>query len=142
MKSMHASVIECGEEFTGKAIVAHVGNGALDPSFIPWMSHASCIHMKVARLRVLEKGRHDTWSERVRLDDDGFGVIRNQDAEDAAEELPGGFAGFDSAGRRFFENGIDKPIARENRGKNPSAKVPTPREQRESEPPDPAGVDL
>src|SRR5205807_7748801 len=81
--------------------------------------------------------------ERIRLDDDGLSVIRNQDFKNALEELPGSFASLYRAWGRFFESGIHKAIARAHGGKDPGTKAPTlPGEQGESEPAYPAGVHL
>lgn len=64
--------------------------------------------MKVACLGVLEKRWRDPRRERIRINDDRLGVIRNQDLEEAAEEFPGSFARLNRARGRFFEGGYTK----------------------------------
>ena len=143
MTRMHARVVQRGQYLAGKAVIAHAGNRSLDLSFIPRMPHTGRVHMKLARLRVLEKCRRDVRGERIRLHDNGLGVVGNQHTENAPEELPSRFAGLDGTRRGFFESGIDKPIAGEDGGKDPGPKTPTLLgAQRKSEPAHPARIHL
>src|SRR6185295_7748493 len=84
--------------------------------------------------------RRDARGERIRRGDDGAGVIRNQDLEDAADEGPRRLAGFYGARRRLLERRIDKPIPRADGGEDPRPKSPL--LARERQPPDPARIDL
>ena len=106
-----ARVVERGQDFAGKAVVADAGHGAFDAPFVAGMPHARGIDVKVARLRVLEKRRRDARRQRIGLDDDRLGVIRDQDVEDAAEKLPRRLARLDGACRRFLEGRIHKAVA-------------------------------
>ncbi len=81
--------------------------------------------MKPTRLRVLEKRRRDARGERILLHDNRLGVIGNQHQENATEKLPSRFTRLDRARGGFLEGGIDKPVARANRGKDPGPKTPT-----------------
>ena len=67
--------------------------------------------------------QRDVRGQRIRLHDNGFAIVRNEDTKNPAEELPGSFAGFDGARGGFLERGIDEPIARENGGKDPGTKM-------------------
>ena len=67
--------------------------------------------MKAARLRVLEEGRRDARREGIGVDDDGLGVIGNEDAEDATEKRPRRFARLDRARGRLLEGRIDEAVA-------------------------------
>ena len=124
-RPQRARVVERRQHFAGEAVVADAGHGALDAPFVAGMPHARRIDVKVPRLRVLEKRRRDARRERIGGDDDRLRVIRNQDPEDAAEKLPGGFTRLDGARRRFLEGGIDEAVARAHRREDPRAK-PTP----------------
>jgi hypothetical protein len=61
--------------------------------------------MKVACLRVFEKGGCDPRRQRVGANDDRLRVIRDQDLEDAAEKLPGRFTRLDRSRRRSSKAG-------------------------------------
>ena len=74
------------------------------------MPDARGVDMKIPSLRVLEKRRRDPRRERIRIDDDRLGVIRNQDVEEAVEEFPRGFARLNRARGRFLEGGIHETI--------------------------------
>src|SRR6202047_1007568 len=125
MTGMHARIVQRGQYLAGKAVIAHGGNRSLDPSFIPRMPHTGRVHMKLPRLRVLEECRRDVRGERIRLHDNGLGVVGNQHTENATVELPSSFAGLDSTRRGFFDSGIDKAIAGEDGCKDPGTKTPT-----------------
>lgn len=122
---VRAGLLQRGQDLAGKTVIADGGHGSLDPCFIPGMPHTSRVHLKTAHLRVLEKRQRHVRRERIRLGNDGLGVIGNENFENALKELPGGFAGLDGAHGGFFESGIHKPIARAHGGKDPSAKAPT-----------------
>src|SRR5205814_4896249 len=78
--------------------------------------------------------------ERIRRRDDGAGVIRNEDLEDAAEEDPRGLARLNGARRGLVERRIDKPIPRPDGREDPRAKAALLAGERQ--PADPARVDL
>src|SRR5689334_22205053 len=88
------------ERLAGEAVVAHRLHGPLDPRLVARAAHPGRVDVKTARLRVLEEGGHDAWNERVRRLHDALGVVDDEDVEDAAEELPGRFAGSDRGARR------------------------------------------
>jgi len=106
-----ARVVEGGQHFTGEAVVPDTGNGPFDPAFVTRMPDARRVDVKVPRLRVLEKRRGDARGERIGGDDEGLGVIRNEDFENATKEFPRRFTRLDGARRRFFEGGIDEAVA-------------------------------
>ncbi len=58
--------------------------------------------------------------------DDGLGVVRQERAEDPAEEDPGCLAGFDRRGRRLAEARVDEAMARADRGEDPGTEAPPP----------------
>src|SRR4026208_1808780 len=89
-----ASFFEGREYFTGKAVIAYAGYGALDPSFVTRRPHARRVDVKVPGVGIVEKGRRDAGRQGIGIDDDGLGVIRDDHFEDAAEEVPRGLAGF------------------------------------------------
>ena len=101
------------------------GRGFVQVASLQATLHAGRVHLKAARLHVLQKCLSHVRRERIRLDDDGLSVIRNQDFKNALEELPGSFASLDRAWGRFFESGIHKAIARAHGGKDPGTKAPT-----------------
>ena len=140
MRGMRPRVFERGEDLAGKAIVADGLDGPLDAAFVARMPDAGRIDVKGARLRVLEKRGREPWRERVRLGDDGRRVIRNEDLEDATEEVPRGFTGVDGPRCRLLEGRIDKAVARADRGENPRTETPLVPNQRE--PADPPGIEL
>src|SRR5437870_5383952 len=109
---MAARVVDRREDFAREAIVPDTRYGPFDAPFIPRMPDARCVDLKIPGLRVLEKRRRDPRRERVWIDDDRFGVIRNKDRKHAAEKLPGGFAGLNRPRGRFLERRIHKPVAR------------------------------
>src|SRR5688572_26285101 len=105
------------------------------------MPHPRGVDVKMPRLRVLEKAGRDARRQRIGLEDDRLGVIRNDDVEHATKKLPGRFTRLNCARGRFFEAGIDEAVAGAHRGKDEGAKATLlPLGQRE--PPDPARIDL
>ncbi|MCA1563386.1 MAG: hypothetical protein LC804_25085 [Acidobacteria bacterium] len=105
------------------------------------MPHAGRVDVKVARLRVLEKRGRDARREWIRVDDDRLGVVRDEDFENPAKEIPRGLARLDRPRGRLLESGIDEAMPRADRREDPRAKPPTlPLGQRE--PADPARIDL
>jgi hypothetical protein len=109
--SPRAGILDREEHFTRKAVIADAGYGPLDAPFVTGRSHAGGINMKVAGLCILEERRRDARREGIGVDDDGFGVIGNEDAEDAPEKRPRGFTRLDRARRRFFEGRIHEAVA-------------------------------
>jgi hypothetical protein len=109
--------------------------------FIAGMPDARGINVKVARLRVFEKRGRDARRQRIGLDDDRFGVIRNEDSENAPEKLPGRFTRFDGADRRLFERRIDEAVPGAYGREDPRAK-PALLALRQRDPADPARIDL
>src|SRR3989304_3952202 len=143
VRRMGARVVNRREDFACEAVVPDAGYGAFDARFIPRMPDARGVDMEIPGLRVLEKRRRDPRRERIRIDDDRLGVIRNEDREHAAEKLPGGFAGLNRPRGRFLERRIHKPVARADRCEDPRAKPsPWAREQGPCEPAHPARSDL
>src|SRR5262249_12820312 len=99
-------------------------------------AHARGIDVKAARLGVFEKGRRDPRGQRIGGRDDGAGVIRNQNLEDAAEEGPCRLARLNRTRGRLLEGRIDKPIARADGGGDPRAESNIlSRERQTAEPP-------
>src|SRR5262249_55921018 len=137
---MGAGILERRHELAGEAVVADRGHGALDAPFVAGMAHARWIDVKAARLGVFEKGRRDPRGQRSGGRDDGAGVIRNQNLEDATEEGPCRLARLNRTRGRLLECRIDKPIARADGGEDPRAKSPFLSGERQ--PADPSGVDL
>jgi hypothetical protein len=135
-----ACLVEGGQHFAGEAIVADARHGAFDAPLVLRVPHARRVDVKVAGLRILEKRRRDARVERIRPDDDGLRVIRNQDLENAAEKLPRRFTRFDGARGCFLKGGIDEAMPRAHRGKNPRAKSAS--LARQDEPADPSRVHL
>ncbi|HVL68918.1 MAG TPA: hypothetical protein VM364_16805 [Vicinamibacterales bacterium] len=109
--SPRAGILDRDEHFARKAVIADAGYGSLDAALVTGRSHACRIDMKVARLGVLEEGRRDPRREGIGVDDDGLGVIGNEDAEGAAEKRPRRFTRVDRARRRFLEGRIDEAVA-------------------------------
>src|SRR5688572_24603304 len=54
--------------------------------------------------------------------EDGLGVIRDDDLENPAKEIPRGLARFDRPRGRLLEGRIDEAVPRAHRGKDPRAK--------------------
>jgi hypothetical protein len=101
------------------------------------------VDMKIPGLRVLEKRWRDPRRERIRIDDDRLGVIRNEDRKRAAEKLPRGFAGLNRPRGRFLERRIYKSVPRADGREDPRAKPsPFTREQGQGEPAHPPRIDL
>ena len=50
-------------------------------------------------------------------------VVRDEDAEDPAEELPGRLAGLDGRLRALPEAGVGEAVARTNRGEDPNSEA-------------------
>src|SRR5262249_40238867 len=94
-----------------------------------------------AGLRVFKKRGRDARRERIGLADDRFGVVGDNDSEDAAEKLPGRFTRFNGASRRLLEGGINEAVPRAHRREDPRAK-PALRALRQREPADPARIEL
>ena len=141
MAAPRARVVECGQDFSGKAIVADAGDGPLDAPFVTGSPHARGVDMKVARLCVLEKRGRDARRQGIGRDDDRLRVIWNQDRENAAEKFPGGFTRLDGAGGGFLEGGIDEAVPRAHRGKDPGPK-PSPFPLGQCESAHPPRIDL
>ena len=141
---MCACVLQRRQDLAGEAIISNARDRAFHASFVPRMFHAGGIDFQIPGLRVLEKRGRDARRQRVRLQDDRFGVVGDQDMESPAVELPSGFARVNRAGGRFFKRGIDEAIPRADRCEDPGAK-PTSLpvvDQRECEPAHPAGIHL
>src|SRR5712691_9513224 len=83
VRRMGARVVDRREDFAREAVVPDAGYGAFDARFIPRMPDARGVDMKIPSLRVLEKRWRDPRGERIRIDDDRLGVIRNEDGEQA-----------------------------------------------------------
>ncbi len=81
VRRMGARIVKRREDFAGEAIVPDAGYGPFDARFIPRMPDARGVDMKIPGLRVLKKRRRDPRRERIRIDDDRLGVIRNEDRE-------------------------------------------------------------
>ena len=79
VRRMGACVVDRREHFAREAVVPDSRYGAFDAGLIPRMSDARRVDMKMSSLRVLEKRRRDPRRERIRIDDDRLGVIRNED---------------------------------------------------------------
>jgi hypothetical protein len=138
---VRARVLERDEHFAGEAVIADAGYGPFDAPLVAGMPHPRGVDVKMPRLRVLEKAGRDARRQRIGLEDDRLGVIRDDDIEDAPEKLPGRFTRLNRARGRFFEAGIDEAVAGARRGKNEGAKATLfPLGQRE--PPDAARIDL
>src|SRR5271167_3585527 len=76
---MRARLVNRREDFAGEAVISYARNGAFDAGLVPSMPHARGVDMKMASLGILEKRGRDARRERIRIDDDGLGVIRNED---------------------------------------------------------------
>ena len=138
-----ARVLDRGEHFARKAVIADARYGALHAGLVSRGAHAGRIDVKLPRLRVLAKCRRDAGAERIGIENDGLRVIGDQDGEDPAKERPRGFARLDRAGGGFLERRVHEAMPRAHGGEDPRAKPTTlPRDLREREPPHPGGVDL
>ena len=109
--SPRAGILDRDEHFACEAVIAHPGDRPLDAPLVTGRSDPCRINMKVACLGVLEERRGDARREGIGVDDDGFGVIGNEDAEDAAEKRPRRFTRLDRARRRLLEGRIDEAVA-------------------------------
>jgi hypothetical protein len=89
-------------------------------------AHPRRIDDEAARLRVLEKRRHEPRRERIGRRDDRRGVIGDQDAEDASVEGPRRLTRFDGRRRRLPEARIDEAVARHARREDPRADAAPP----------------
>src|SRR3970040_469974 len=119
---MGARIVDRREHFAREAVVPDSRYGAFDSGLIPRMPDTRGVDMKIPSLRVLEKRRRDPRRERIRIDDDRLGVIRNEDRKGATEKLPRGFAGLNRPRGRFLERRIHKPVPRADGREDPRAK--------------------
>ncbi len=127
---------------SGETVVADVWHGALDASLVFGAPHTCRIDLEAAGLCVLQEGFDQPRLQRVVRVDDGLCVVRQQSAEDSAEEDPGGFARLDCRSRGFSETRIDETMSRTDSGKDPCSETPTSTGQIRHEPTDPTGIDL
>src|SRR6266478_5581521 len=114
-------LLESVQMLAGEAVVAHWLHRALDARFVARAAHPRGVDVEAARLRVLEEGGRDARRERVRRLHDALGVVDDQHAEDAAEELPRRLAGGDRRACRLLEADVDEAMARADGGEDPGA---------------------
>ena len=135
--------VEIQQDFAAEAVVADCGDTALDTRLVLSMPTAGGVDVKAAGLRVLEEGRCDPGGEPVGTGDDRFGVVRDEDPEDAAEESPRRFARLDRPPRRLLEGGIHETVAGVHSRENPGPETPVATlALGNRQPTDPARIDL
>src|SRR6266568_8812556 len=105
-------LLERVEALASEAVVAHRLHRALDAPFVARAAHARGIDVEAARLRVLEERRRDARRERIRRLHDALGVVGNEHAEHAAEELPRCLARSDRRARRLLEADVHVAMSR------------------------------
>src|SRR5690606_15208010 len=127
------------QRLAGEAVIAHVRYGTLDTSLVAGLPNSGWIDDEAARLRVLEERLVDQRMERVGVLDDRFGVIRQQHAEHAAEELPRLLAGLNRALCRLLEARPYEAVTREDGGEDPRSKASSLAERVRLQIPHPSG---
>jgi hypothetical protein len=139
---MRARLGEIEQHLPGEAIVADGRHGALHAGFVPRLPHAGGVDHEAARLGVLQKGGGEPRLEGIRALDDRLRVVGDQDAEDAMEECPGGLAGLDCGVGGLAPDGVDEPVAGQDRGEDPRSEAPAPAQRIGRQVRHPARVEL
>jgi hypothetical protein len=119
-----AGLFDAVQPFAGEAVIAYRPHGPFHTAFVPWTLDARGVDDKPANLSVLEERSDDLRPERIRDGNDGLGVVDDEAAKDISEELPAGLASLNGRLRSLLEDGVNKAVPGEDRGKDPSAKAP------------------